>query len=328
MTDTARSGALDLTVAPCPRAGAAGRRRRRLMIYCAVSALGVLTLGLPVERLVTLVWLFGLLMVAVTADSSERLRPLVRDWGLFAVLLLAYRYSAGLADGVGRPVLMDGLVDADRVVGFGEVPTVRLQQVFDQTGPAPLWQVPLSFVYVSHFFAVLVAAALLWLRDRPAWVAYTKRLLSLGVLAVVTYVLVPAAPPWMAADDGLIDPVVRSSFLGWERVGLGIVEPVVEQGRAVANPVAALPSMHAGFAAFLAAFFWSRTGRTGRVLGIAYALAMGFTLVLTGEHWVVDVLAGWLYVAVVMSGWAIVDRRRASRTEPDPGCRTPAIAAE
>lgn len=328
MTDTARSGVLDLTVGPARRAGAAGRRRRRLAIYCAASALAVLTFGLPVERVVTLAWLFGLLVVAVTADSSDRLRPLVRDWGLFAVLLLAYRYSAGLADGVGRPVLMDGLVDADRIVGFGEVPTVRLQQAIDQTGTAPLWQVPLSFVYVSHFFAVLVAAALLWLRDRPSWVAYTKRLLSLGALAVVTYVVVPAAPPWMAADEGLIDPIVRSSFLGWERVGLGIVEPVVEQGRAVANPVAALPSMHAGFAAFLAAFFWSRTGAAGRVLWVGYALAMGFTLVLTGEHWVVDILAGWLYVAVVMGGWALIDRRWRPRPPAADGGRTTVIAAE
>jgi membrane-associated phospholipid phosphatase len=328
MTDTARSGALDLTVAPPRSAGAAGRRRLRLTIYCAVSALAVLTLGLPVERVVTLVWLFGLLVVAVTADSTERLRPLVRDWGLFAVLLLAYRYSAGLADGVGRPVLMAGLVDADRIVGFGEVPTVRLQQIFDQTGTAPLWQVPLSFVYVSHFFAVLVAAALLWLRDRPAWVAYTKRLLSLGVLAVVTYVVVPAAPPWMAADEGLIDPIVRSSFLGWERVGLGIVEPVIEQGRAVANPVAALPSMHAGFAAFLAAFFWPRTGTAGRMLWALYAVSMGFTLVLTGEHWVVDVFAGWLYVAVVMGGWALVDRRRRPEASTDEDWRSPVIVAE
>ena len=136
MSDTARSGTLDLTVGAKRRAGATERRRRRLIIYCASSALLVIVLGLPVERVVTLAWLFGLLAVAVTADSSERLRPLVRDWGLFALLLLAYRYSAGLADGVGRPVLMDGLVDADRILGFGEVPTVRLQRLLDQTGTA------------------------------------------------------------------------------------------------------------------------------------------------------------------------------------------------
>ncbi len=285
-------------------------RAALVSLYLLASLVWVLTVGLPVERVVVLVWLFGLLAAAVAGDGSDRLVGLTRDWAVFAALLVAYRYSAGLADGLGRPVLMGGLAEADRAVGLGEIPTVRLQGWFDQRGPAPWWQVPLSFVYVSHFFGVLVAGALLWLQERPAWVRYTKRLLTLGAAAVATYVLVPAAPPWMAADQGVIDAVERSPFLGWERIGLGIVAPVIEQGRAVANPVAALPSMHAGFALFIAWFFWRRVGSAGRVLLTLYAAAMAFTLVLTGEHWVVDILLGWLYVAAVMTGWAWWEHRR------------------
>lgn len=297
-----------------PSSRTPGRARRILTLYLLASTAWVVFVGLPVERLVILAWLFGALGCAV-ADEPERGRGLARDWGLFAALLIAYRYSAGLADGVGRPVAMQSLVDIDRAVGFGEVPTVRLQRTFDQTGAAPLWQVPLSFVYVSHFFAVLVAAALLWFRERAAWVAYTKRLLTLGSAAVVTYVVVPAAPPWMAAEAGLIAPIERSPFLGWERIGLGILAPVVEQGRAVANPVAALPSMHAGFALFIAVFFWRRVRPAARIGLAAYAGSMAFTLVLTGEHWVADVALGWIYVAAVMVGWKAIDRRRASSKE-------------
>jgi hypothetical protein len=286
--------------------------RELVLGYVLVAATWVALNGLPVERVVILAWLFGLLACAV-ANRPDRLRMLVRDWAVFAVLLVVYRYSAGLADSAGRPVAMGSLVDIDRFIGFGETPTVRLQNTFDQSGSAPLWQVPLSFVYVSHFFTVLVAAALLWFRDRPAWVGYTKRLLTLGAAAVLTYVVVPAAPPWMAAEAGLIDPIERSPFLGWERIGLGIVEPIIEQGRAVANPVAALPSMHAGFALFIAVFFWNRVGRLGKVVLAAYALSMAFTLVLTGEHWIADVLLGWLYVAAVMAVWARIEERPASR---------------
>ncbi|MGI9624512.1 MAG: phosphatase PAP2 family protein [Acidimicrobiales bacterium] len=295
------------------RKTAAYRRRRLVGGYLAASALWVVFVGLPVERVVVLLWLFGLLATSIATEGTDRLKSLARDWGLFAVLLIAYRYSAGLADGVGRPVAMNGLASIDRTIGLGEIPTVRLQSQFDQTGQAPLWQVPLSFVYISHFFGILVAGAALWFRDRPAWVGYTKRLLTLGAAAVLTYVIVPAAPPWMASDAGVIEPIVRSPFLGWERIGLGIVEPVIEQGRAVANPVAALPSMHAGFALFIAAFFWPRVGTLARAALGAYAGAMAFTLVLTGEHWVADVLLGWAYVAVVMAGWAWWDRRAGPR---------------
>lgn len=308
MADVAASDGLG---PPRPRRQPAARRAPRpVLLYLLGTGAFVAQFGLAVERPAILLWLFGLLAVAVHAEAPERLRDLTRDWGLFALLLVLYRYSAGLADSIGGDVAMAGLADIDRWLGLGEIPTVRLQRTFDQTGSAPWWQVPLSFVYVSHFFGVLVAAALLWLRDRPAWIGYTKRLLTLGATAVVTYVLVPAAPPWMAAEEGVIPTVERSPFLGWDRVGLGIIEPVVEQGRAVANPVAAMPSMHAGFALFLAWFFWSRVSWPGRVLLALYAASMAFTLVLTGEHWVIDILVGWLYVAVVMAGWSLIDGRR------------------
>jgi membrane-associated phospholipid phosphatase len=49
---------------------------------------------------------------------------------------------------------------------------------------------------------------------------------------------------------------------------------------------------------------------------LAYPLAMTFTLVYTGEHYVADVLVGWLYVAltfiVVGLGERWWERRRAA----------------
>ena len=53
--------------------------------------------------------------------------------------------------------------------------------------------------------------------------------------------------------------------------------------------------------------------RVWRVLLAAYALAMALTLVYTGEHYVVDVLAGWL-VAVV----GVVASRLVARLTREP----------
>jgi membrane-associated phospholipid phosphatase len=53
-----------------------------------------------------------------------------------------------------------------------------------------------------------------------------------------------------------------------------------------------------------------------------YPLAMGFTLVYTGEHYVIDILIGWAYAAVVyfagsrfLAWWL---RRRAQRRAAAP----------
>ena len=57
-------------------------------------------------------------------------------------------------------------------------------------------------------------------------------------------------------------------------------------------------------------FFWG-AGRWARAGLIAYVLAMAFTLVYAGEHYVADILIGWLYAAAVVAGVAWARRRRA-----------------
>ena len=52
-----------------------------------------------------------------------------------------------------------------------------------------------------------------------------------------------------------------------------------------------------------------------RPLLAAYPIAMGLTLVATGEHYVFDVLLGWSYAGAVMFGWAWWERRRAENEQ-------------
>ena len=62
-----------------------------------------------------------------------------------------------------------------------------------------------------------------------------------------------------------------------------------------------------------------RTEKIQHVQG-AYVLAMGLTLVYTGEHYVIDVLVGWVYVGLTFAlvaafeaWWAPISRARAER---------------
>jgi membrane-associated phospholipid phosphatase len=65
----------------------------------------------------------------------------------------------------------------------------------------------------------------------------------------------------------------------------------------------------------LALFFWSRARWWVRALLVTYAVAMGLTLVYTGEHYVVDVLVGWAYAAVSVLA---VNRFFAVTRRPEP----------
>jgi hypothetical protein len=102
----------------------------------------------------------------------------------------------------------------------------------------------------------------------------------------------------------------------------------------IANPVAAVPSMHAALPVLLLLFLWSRARRLLRVLLVSYAALMGFVLVYTGEHFVFDILAGWACAAVVHVLVTAYERRRrtglqAARhggTDPLDESRSPAPA--
>ncbi len=85
-------------------------------------------------------------------------------------------------------------------------------------------------------------------------------------------------------------------------------------GSEFANNVAAMPSLHAAYPMLILLFFWSRARRTVRALLVGYVLAMAFTLVYTGEHFVTDELAGWACaIAVYFAGSRLLDRRAQRR---------------
>ncbi len=242
-------------------------------------------------------------------------------WSPLSVILLVYwaaqwvtaplhGTSPAATNRLGASLHVLGPARADASL-FGAVPSVWLQERL--VDGAPHWyDVVAAPVYVSHFVAIPVLTALAWFRLRDRFREWLAAVLTMTVLGVAGYVAYPAAPPWMASVEGAIGPVERISDLGWEPLHLDGVARLVELGQSGSNPVAAMPSLHAGAALLVALFLWPSASRVVRLLLAAYALTMGVMLVYTGEHYVVDVLAGWLVaVAAALVG------RRATRTPQD-----------
>jgi membrane-associated phospholipid phosphatase len=71
---------------------------------------------------------------------------------------------------------------------------------------------------------------------------------------------------------------------------------------------AALPSLHEAFATLVSVTLWPRVRNPFvRVLLVLYPLWMGFSLVLSGEHYVADLLLGVVYVVIVVVAWDRID---------------------
>jgi membrane-associated phospholipid phosphatase len=63
-----------------------------------------------------------------------------------------------------------------------------------------------------------------------------------------------------------------------------------------------------------------------RAVLVAYVLAMAFTLVYSGEHYVFDVIVGWFYAVAVFAGVPALERLLARLRAATAAARQPALA--
>jgi hypothetical protein len=328
-------------------------RRIAVAMWAVTVVYRTVTTGFAFNRELVLLYICtGLL--AASIGQGRRMLYVIRDWLPFALVLVAYDLSRGAATLIGRPTMWHWQVDADRWLFSGTVPTVWLQERLKLAYP-PWWEIVISTVYMSFFVLPYVVAAVLWLRDRQEWKAFARLFVGLSFTSLIIYALLPAAPPWAAArctaadvatgpsgpgcmfrpargvpDGGLLGAmqtahdgangwVERIVGRGWGKLNLQTASALIDQGQASVNLVAAIPSLHAGLTAAVAAFLWTRVQRRWRPLLAAYVLVMAFTLVYTAEHYVVDILLGWLLAAVVL----VVNKRLESRRRrASPGAST------
>jgi hypothetical protein len=306
-----------------PRPPVAGALRWVALVLVAAAFAGsVLERGVPFDREQIMAWALVAAVVVLIGSRASLVRGLVRDWLPFLVLLTLYDRCRGIADKIGAPLQVQLPAAFDRFL-FGTEPSVTLQRFAYSTFHISWWEVPVALVYVSHYFVAFVVAVVLWVRSRERWLAFVVRLLALTALALVTYLLLPTVPPWLAAQSGSIGPVERVAARGWTLIGLSIARHLIENGQGSVNLVAAVPSLHAGYAALLCVFAWPRARCWLRALLLSYALSMAFVLVLTGEHYVFDIVVAWVYVGVVEVAGRRFDRWRAVRVIPPEATREP-----
>lgn len=286
--------------------------------------------GIPTEREQLIVWL-GLGALSATVGVRNPLWVIV-DWLPLAAFLILYDYSRGAADSLGRTIHWTPQIDADKLMFLGQVPTVWLQERLRQ-GQVQWWEAGVALTYTSHFIVPYAMLAWYWFRDRVLFLRFSARFLALSFTGIAGYVLFPAAPPWAAArctaaevagrdaippcagrlvapPDSLLGAfhphhadtlpfLQRVTLRGYDLMNLKFAGRWLEHGQSTVNYVAAVPSLHGAFSMLILIFCWNRVRWWWRPVLVAYPLAMMFTLVYSGEHYVSDILLGWAAAAAV-----------------------------
>lgn len=289
-----------------------------LGLYAVVLVLWTAAYGIPVQRELVILWTCGALACVSIGRPPREIVQLVLDWAPIVAVLWAYDLTRGTADSMGIGIHYHTMIDFDSFVFGGEVPTEWLQDHLYEPGVVHWYDVLFTLVYTSYFIVPFALAGWFWARDRLAFQRFTRRLVTLSLCGLATYMAFPAAPPWLAGEMGLIDEVHRTTVNGWKVIGLGTAS-LFSRGQAGSNLVAAVPSLHTAIVTLVAVFLWNRVRRRWlRPLLLLYPLLMGLTLMATGEHYFFDVFLGWVYAAAVMAAWTVWERRREARLPAPP----------
>ncbi|HJQ02726.1 MAG TPA: phosphatase PAP2 family protein [Jatrophihabitans sp.] len=331
-------------------------RRSAVLVWAVALVYWVHRVGLTFDRNTLLIYVCAGLIAA--SIGRRGVLSVLRDWLPFVAMLVLYDLTRGAAEALGRPTEWHFQLDFDKRLFAGTEPTVWLQAHLKEPFP-PWWEILVSLIYVSYFFAPYAVAGVLWLRDRAGWRRFAVRFIVISFIGLIGFVAFPAAPPWAAAQcsaaqvaNGPSDPpcieakvgtvtdggmlgtvhasypgaapyIERVASRGWNKLGIPQAKALVDEGQAGANEVAAVPSLHAAISGLLTVFFWPRVRRRWRPLLALYSVAMGFSLVYGAEHYVFDILLGWLLTVVVCFALNRWDAARARRREDAPDTLDP-----
>jgi hypothetical protein len=276
--------------------------------------------GLPLSRDRLVMWiLLGLLAFSLTHPSGW-LRSVVLEWLPFLAILWAYDLLRGQADGLIFQAHVLPQLRADEFLGAGIAPTVRLQDwLWDGFSDIHWYDYFAWVVYVSYFLATYLVAAFLWWVNRPLFRRYVVTVSVLAMMGFATYALFPAVPPWMASDLGALEPTTRSIGIIWSHIPIGNFNTLYEKGAHYSNQVAAVPSLHGAYTLLITLTLWPLVRVWwGRTLLVLYPLAMTFALVYTAEHYVVDILLGWVYCGIAFVAVKVAADRLAERRDGEP----------
>lgn len=262
-------------------------RRRSILVRVAIAIVAMTAILLFNPSFFG--WGFAVAAMIIAVPTS-RFRAYAAAFLPYGGAWLGFTLLRSLADETGVQLRTTQVTAIERTMFGGVTPTIWLQSHLFDPVHIHWYDYVTTFIHWSYFFVPHVAAIIMWRKAPDHYRRYLiATVITLG-MGLVVYFLSPAAPPWLTADRAPQQDIYRvmanvgrhlNSSL-YDRTYSALGDP---------NPVAAMPSLHEAIT-FLVFLFSLRAGwKVSVPMGI-YAVAMAFSLVYTGEHYVIDTLVG------------------------------------
>jgi hypothetical protein len=231
--------------------------------------------------------LLAALVAVIAWRTTGRLRATAHELALVLGLYALWRLAGALATHhvTGGEANAHALFRFEQWLHLPNELTVQRQVV----GHPLVVQFLNGYYAIAHVPAVVLV--LLWLffrhRDQYAWVRNSLALLTASSLVLH---FIPMAPPRLLPDLGFVD------------TGLAYNQSVYGPGSAhgLSNQLAAIPSLHVGWALLVACAVLVATRSRWRWLVVAHPFLTVWSVVATGNHWWLDAVSAAALLAVVV----------------------------
>jgi hypothetical protein len=167
----------------------------------------------------------------------------------------------------------------------------------------------LNFVYAWGYWLILAGSlGYLYVRRRDIYRGLRNAMIISGLIGFFIFASFPVAPPRLATM-GVIDTV---------QLGSSVLEQVARPS-ALTNQNAAMPSFHFGWVLLCGVCLsMALKRRPVKILVLALPLVMGLTIIITGNHYVVDAIVGGALCLSALAPWALQRRRSEQKTTEVP----------
>jgi len=158
-----------------------------------------------------------------------------------------------------------------------------------------------NWIYLWAHLPVLIGGAIwVYVRNRERYRVYRNALLISAVIGLFFYMFFPVAPPRLLPEWGFVDTV---ALLNPENYNL--------QPGFLVNHYAAVPSLHVGWALLVGIALFDVDHRVPvRVFAVALPMAMFFSVVLTANHFIFDIIVGAVIVLAAIAVAFVMENHR------------------
>ena len=163
-----------------------------------------------------------------------------------------------------------------------------------------------NWAYILTFYPIIVTASIiLYIKSKHRYRYYRNVVFLSFLFALVAFAIFPLAPPRMLTKEfvdtmAIFGPAIYSGA----------------EGASFYNAFAAMPSLHFGWSVLFATIFFRSGSRFLRIFAFIYPSMMLFTIVVTGNHYFLDAIAGGFVIVISFGTVNVIGAFRRGELRP------------